>query len=142
MPKKARKLQEIDVFQPFAKYYTGKSERIDLVLSNNSDNMPLRGLEVKLTALPVNSIFKVMNLANLVFVRMKSRISFYIQTFPRSFKFVGTKTEQEQMIGNAVPVKLAEYVARSIAKYLEQPHRARNLEIDFENFLSFSQILY
>lgn len=53
MPKKARKLQEIDVFQPFAKYYTGKSERIDLVLSNNSDNMPLRGLEVKLTALPV-----------------------------------------------------------------------------------------
>ena len=97
MPKKARKLQEIDVFQPFAKYYTGKSE---------------------------------------------PRISFYIQTFPRSFKFVGTKTEQEQMIGNAVPVKLAEYVARSIVKYLEQPHRARNLEIDFENFLSFSQILY
>lgn len=58
----------------------------------------------------------------------------YVQTFPRSFKFVGTKTEQEQMIGNAVPVKLAEYVARSIAKYLAQPHRARNLEIDFENF--------
>lgn len=104
--------------------------------------MPLRGLEVKLTALPVNTIFKVMNFAILVFVRMKSRISFYIQTFPRSFKFVGTKTEQEQMIGHAVPVKLAEYVARSIAKYLEQPHRARNLEIDFENFLSFSQILY
>lgn len=58
----------------------------------------------------------------------------YIQTFPKSFCFLGSKTEQEQMIGNAVPVKLAEYVARSIVKYLEQPHRARNLEIDFENF--------
>lgn len=42
-------------YQPFAKFYTGKSERIDLVLSNNSDNMPLRGLEVKLTALPDNT---------------------------------------------------------------------------------------
>ena len=42
-------------YQPFAKFYTGKSERIDLVLSKNDDNMPLRGLEVKLTALPDNT---------------------------------------------------------------------------------------
>lgn len=42
-------------YQPFTKFYTGKSERIDLVLSKNDDNMPLRGLEVKLTALPDNT---------------------------------------------------------------------------------------
>lgn len=28
-------------YQPFAKYYTGKSERIDLVLSNNDDNIAI-----------------------------------------------------------------------------------------------------
>ena len=59
----------------------------------------------------------------------------YIQTFPKTFKFEGSKTELEQMIGNAVPVKLAEYVATSIKKYLEEPHRERNLEIDFQQFL-------
>ncbi|QTA83675.1 DNA-cytosine methyltransferase [Desulfonema limicola] len=41
----------------------------------------------------------------------------YIQTFPKSFKLNGTKTDLEQMIGNAVPVKLAEYVAKAILKY-------------------------
>ena len=39
------------------------------------------------------------------------------------------------MIGNDVPVKLAEYVATSIKKYLKEPHRERNLEIDFQQFL-------
>ncbi len=41
-----------------------------------------------------------------------------IQTFPESFKFVGTKTDMEQMIGNAVPVNLAKYVGDSIMSYL------------------------
>ena len=40
---------------PFNRYYTGKSERIDLVLSNLSTNEALRGFEVKLTALPDNT---------------------------------------------------------------------------------------
>ena len=30
----------------------------------------------------------------------------YIQTFPKTFKFQGTKTNLEQMIGNAVPINL------------------------------------
>jgi DNA (cytosine-5)-methyltransferase 1 len=42
-----------------------------------------------------------------------------IQTFPRSFKWSGTKTDVEQMIGNAVPVKLAEFVAGNIMNYLK-----------------------
>lgn len=41
----------------------------------------------------------------------------YIQTFPEEFEFVGSKTNIEQAIGNAVPVKLAEYVANCINEY-------------------------
>lgn len=41
----------------------------------------------------------------------------YIQTFPSTFKFEGTKSNLNQMIGNAVPVKLAEYIACAIIEY-------------------------
>ena len=41
----------------------------------------------------------------------------YIQTFPKSFSFKGTKTNLEQMIGNAVPVNLARFVAQAILEY-------------------------
>lgn len=37
-----------------------------------------------------------------------------IQTFPENFKWVGNKTDVEQMIGNAVPVNLARYVAQTV----------------------------
>lgn len=37
-----------------------------------------------------------------------------IQTFPKDFTFEGSKTTVEQMIGNAVPVNLANYVATEI----------------------------
>lgn len=43
----------------------------------------------------------------------------YIQTFPKTFRFLGSKTEIEQMIGNAVPVNLGRYVALSIKQYME-----------------------
>lgn len=43
----------------------------------------------------------------------------YIQTFPKTFKFEGTKTNLNQMIGNAVPVKLAEFIAISIIEHLK-----------------------
>lgn len=43
----------------------------------------------------------------------------YLQTFPKSFCFVGSKTDIEQAIGNAVPVKLAEYVAKCIRDYAD-----------------------
>ena len=44
----------------------------------------------------------------------------YIQTFPIDFNFHGTKTNLEQMIGNAVPVNLAKHVANRIAKYISE----------------------
>lgn len=41
-----------------------------------------------------------------------------IQTFPETFNFVGSKSEIEQMIGNAVPVNLGQYVASAILAYI------------------------
>ena len=41
-----------------------------------------------------------------------------IQTFPKNFIFLGSKTNQEQMIGNAVPVNLGKYIAEAIKSYL------------------------
>lgn len=44
----------------------------------------------------------------------------YIQTFPEEFVFEGSKTEVEQAIGNAVPVKMAEFVARCLREYMNK----------------------
>jgi len=41
-----------------------------------------------------------------------------LQTFPDSFKFVGTKIEVARMIGNAVPPRLAYHVACALSKRL------------------------
>lgn len=42
-----------------------------------------------------------------------------VQTFPKDFIFRGSKTDLEQIIGNAVPVKLAEFVGRRISEFRE-----------------------
>ncbi len=42
-----------------------------------------------------------------------------IQTFPETFNFVGSKSEVEQMIGNAVPVNLGKFVAAAIMDYTD-----------------------
>ncbi|YAF94296.1 MAG: DNA cytosine methyltransferase [Nodularia sp. CChRGM 3473] len=47
----------------------------------------------------------------------------YIQTFPHDFIFTGSKTDLEQMIGNAVPVKLAEYIAKCLLMYIQDQHK-------------------
>ena len=44
----------------------------------------------------------------------------YLQTFPKDFDFTGSKTDLEQMIGNAVPVKQAEYIARCVSTYISE----------------------
>jgi len=50
----------------------------------------------------------------------------YIQTFPKSFIFKGTKTALEQMIGNAVPVNLGQFIGKSIMTFIQ------SLDIDNE----------
>ena len=49
-----------------------------------------------------------------------------VQTFPKNFVFLGSKTNQEQMIGNAVPVNLGKYVAEAIKSYAENPEMENN----------------
>lgn len=41
-----------------------------------------------------------------------------VQTFPQNFLWTGSKTDVEQMIGNAVPVNLAMFVATAINDYV------------------------
>lgn len=41
-----------------------------------------------------------------------------IQTFPAGYKWQASRTDTEQMIGNAVPVRMAKFVAESIANTL------------------------
>ena len=42
-------------YSPFEKFYTGKREKIDLVMLTNDTGTPIGGFEVKLTALPDNT---------------------------------------------------------------------------------------
>jgi DNA (cytosine-5)-methyltransferase 1 len=46
------------------------------------------------------------------------RESARVQTFPDNYVFLGSWTEAMRQLGNAVPVKLAEAVGRSVAKAL------------------------
>jgi DNA (cytosine-5)-methyltransferase 1 len=63
----------------------------------------------------------------------------YIQTFPDSFKFCGTKTNLEQIIGNSVPVNLAYFVASAILKYMkEEEHCEKLMLFDFEEEFAVS----
>ncbi|HLO89015.1 MAG TPA: DNA cytosine methyltransferase [Nostocaceae cyanobacterium] len=57
----------------------------------------------------------------------------YIQTFPETFIFEGTKTDLEQMIGNAVPVNLAQFVAKCLMSYIASGDS--DLQINLENQL-------
>lgn len=55
-----------------------------------------------------------------------------IQTFPKDFKFIGTKTGMEQMVGNAVPVNLAKFVGDSIMAYIGIDNPISVMEIQKE----------
>lgn len=62
-----------------------------------------------------------------------------IQTFPATFKWCGNKTEMEQMIGNAVPVKLAEYVASALKQYIKAEEQVETNKASFVDWLIKSQ---
>lgn len=49
-----------------------------------------------------------------------------IQTFPDNFIFIGGKSDLEQMIGNAVPVKLGEFIASAIDSYIKSTSNKEN----------------
>lgn len=47
-----------------------------------------------------------------------------IQTFPADFKFLGSRTDKEQMIGNAVPVNLGRFIGECINAFIESNPQA------------------
>ena len=49
------------------------------------------------------------------------------QTFPKHFKWTGTKTNVEQLIGNAVPVKLSEFIAYCLDEYLRDKKEKKDI---------------
>ena len=61
---------------------------------------------------------KTFNIANVRALTSAERS--YIQTFPPDFVFAGAKTDVEQAIGNAVPVKMAEYIGTRIINYMRE----------------------
>jgi len=48
-----------------------------------------------------------------------------IQTFPDEFVFLGTQSEKIQMIGNAVPVRLAEIIAKNLKEDLSRNKKTK-----------------
>ena len=79
----------------------------------------LPGLSKVTRPIPANYVIhpadKTSDLSKVHVLTTKERS--YIQTFPESFEFLGTTSAIEQAIGNAVPVKMAEYIANVIASY-------------------------
>lgn len=73
-----------------------------------------RPIPTNYTAHPAD---KTSNLSEVRPLTMKERS--YIQTFPESFQFIGSIASIEQAIGNAVPVRMAEYVAKRILEKCE-----------------------
>jgi DNA (cytosine-5)-methyltransferase 1 len=49
-----------------------------------------------------------------------------IQTFPQNFQLPGNKSDIEQVIGNAVPVELAHYIASCLLQYIDQKKNGTN----------------
>lgn len=54
------------------------------------------------------------------------RESARVQTFPDDYRFLGSWTEAMRQLGNAVPMKLAEIVGRSVAKALTHKKKSAN----------------
>ena len=57
----------------------------------------------------------------------------WLQTFPKWFKWQGSKADVNQMIGNAVPVNLARYVAGVLRLYLDRMEMAEMVASAFES---------
>ena len=88
------------------------------VFSVNEPSPTIRGVNRPIPAgYPIHANDPVDSLEGIRPLTTKERSM--IQTFPESYKFIGSKSEIEQMIGNAVPVNLGKFVATAIRNYIE-----------------------
>lgn len=87
------------------------------IFSVNEPSPTIRGVNRPIPAgYKIHSNDPIQSLAGVRPLTTKERSM--IQTFPENFIFVGGKSDLEQMIGNAVPVKLGEFIASAINSYI------------------------
>lgn len=53
-----------------------------------------------------------------------------VQTFPRNWDLCGNKSDIEQIIGNAVPCALGEFVGRAMVQFDQMPHMRVKPQVD------------
>lgn len=88
------------------------------VFSVNEPSPTIRGVNRPIPAgYPIHANDPVDSLEGIRPLSTKERSM--IQTFPDTFRFIGSKSEIEQMIGNAVPVNLGKFVATAIKDYID-----------------------
>lgn len=89
------------------------------VFSVNEPSPTIRGVNRPIPAgYPIHANDPVESLEGVRPLTTKERSM--IQTFPESYRFIGSKSEIEQMIGNAVPVNLGKFVATAIKDFMEK----------------------
>ncbi len=111
------------------KYFEGKPFRAEFIYQHPrtykrraifSVDEPLSTIRSVNRPIPSNYVIhpadKTSDLTKVYVLTTKERS--FIQTFPESFEFVGTTSSVEQAIGNAVPVKMAEYIGKTIRSYI------------------------
>lgn len=87
------------------------------IFSVNEPSPTIRGVNRPIPdGYPIHHNDPIKNLEGIRPLTTKERSM--IQTFPETFNFIGSKSELEQMIGNAVPVNLGKYVASAILAYI------------------------
>lgn len=62
-----------------------------------------------------------------------------IQTFPENWTLCGSKTDMEQIIGNAVPCNLAKFVGECIVAYLNNRSHYHEINPSYEQLTLFEQ---
>ena len=88
------------------------------VFSVNEPSPTIRGVNRPIPAgYPIHANDPVDSLDGIRPLTTKERS--LIQTFPETYNFIGSKSEIEQMIGNAVPVNLGKFVATAITDFIE-----------------------
>tara|TARA_B100001057_G_C22820972_1_gene939398 strand:+ start:1168 stop:2136 length:969 start_codon:yes stop_codon:yes gene_type:complete len=66
---------------------------------------------------------------------MNTRERSLIQTFPKKFNFLGKKTFDEQLIGNAVPVNMAKLIGESIFDLIKSKKKNTQTDLFGKNLL-------
>ena len=89
------------------------------VFSVNEPSPTIRGVNRPIpSGYPIHANDPVKSLDGIRPLTTKERSM--IQTFPESYIFTGSKSEVEQMIGNAVPVNLGKFIANAIKDYIDK----------------------